>query len=360
LLTLTGFSGCLAGLMDEVLEIDTQSTRTFFIREIANYAKSAPALSILRTVLESLQTYHLPAEIALKSIEQNQKEGIEIQYTTLIRFIDEHLSGANDQAAITGEPYCNPPFYQAIVNWANTFLRDSEEGKRILPQEYAFQKSDFQKYVYQKLFVVLFHVSRISPGPGVYHAELTWLAAKSILTFGNERLCICKGIMLSLFLKHAFKDQDGEWRMIDIRPLPETQTMWDGFLLERTSRAKKEAINKYMKDLIMPAVSNAVALNNPSDLLLKHVHDNFINEMIIFVSWADNFRMRLHTCEQLLDWTTSVWDWLFQSYDSTNNDRTRRKFIITREKFKNTMDRRITRFRDSPQNRPATEGSPAP
>jgi hypothetical protein len=101
------------------------------------------------------------------------------------------------------------------------------------------------------------------------------------------------------------------------------RTLWSGFPVENSEYTA--GITTYM-DMIKPVVSTRVLPQNLAIILMDHVQENFIDNMINLVKSAQTDGMGPENCKKLLEWATRVWDWILQPYTKINKDRSRRVF----------------------------------
>jgi hypothetical protein len=121
LLILTSISGCLAFIYPEILRYDTRHTTQFFDAQIRESGGSTVVLYTIRTILDSLLTYHLPAEIALKSIDCPTKGEIEQQYIERIHTIDREVAARGGGGLVA-------KLFHAVSHWARGGVGVSMKG----------------------------------------------------------------------------------------------------------------------------------------------------------------------------------------------------------------------------------------
>jgi hypothetical protein len=174
--------------------------------------------------------YHLPAEVVLESIDQEKRLEIENQYNHLIGIINRHRSAPTIPAPITGDPIPVENLCQEIIDWTeNTYKEES-------------QTQTPEKYVLQKLLVVMFRLNRMEPRYGSHlkwQRESTLWVAKLIATLNIERLVVCEAMMLSDILGTPVSAVK-----TDIQLERKVETIWDESLLENST--KKTAIILYV------------------------------------------------------------------------------------------------------------------
>jgi hypothetical protein len=346
LLILTGISGCLAYLDPQFVIDETEHTIQFFDAQIQALGGSTFVLSTIRTILDSVWTYHLDAEIALQSIDGTMKGHIEEQYAVLIHTIDHWLKVQSQQVAVDGEvEVFNEQdlvanLFQAILNWASKYqgMLDSNvwtsESYRV----------EVERYVHQKLFVVMYQASISAPTTTV-KSQLVLSAATSMSKLDMGRICVCEGIMLSVFLKNPYTLPDplNQWRMADIKQRLDFQSMWDHFGLDKETRRR---ITRYTQDTVLP--ESLVAGDRPAsdldntvvpdtvpalDMAQSHivyVYSNFAQEMRRFHHiLRDDIGMEPKHRQRFVKWIQRVWARLCKP--------------ITEEEaaYKSTVDRNI-------------------
>jgi hypothetical protein len=66
-----------------------------------------------------------------------------------------------------------------------------------------------------------------------------------------DRMCVCEGIVLSVFLKRPYTlpDPYHQWQMADIKQRLDFESMWDGFDLDNETRRR---ITIYTQDTVIP------------------------------------------------------------------------------------------------------------
>jgi hypothetical protein len=308
----------------QYLNRETRSTIEFFSTQSHRYHLRPHALFILRGVLVSLTTYHLPAETAVTSIGPDKQQQIEGEYNNLINSIDHliNLNTQNNPAAIIAgsEPDLINALLEEIIDWTDRLFLDE------------CQKDHPERYVFQKSFVLLFHLGRIASknNLGQLEDQSTILAARSIAKLEIDRLRLCEGMMLSFFInKNPFPDMNDTSVLTDIQlglVQRVIQTIWGRFGAPNTRR--RAAITAYMINLIKPSAPNGVPQHDPTESSLAKVHQGFIKGVIRFVGLAHGFEMRPDHCSQLLEWATRVWDWVFHSYNNPERDRIRTEFRL--------------------------------
>jgi hypothetical protein len=304
MLILIGFSGCLASLSDRVVEIDTQSTTQFFSTQIGLYGSNPRALNILRSLLESLQAYQLPAEVALQSIDKAKKHKINKQYNDLIRTINDHLSAPSLPAA-TGEPRSVTNLCKDIITWTKDVF------------SLLIQTPPPEKYVLQKLLVVMFGVSRIEEVGGsrdLQEESEAFLEMLIAYVDDIDRLVLCEAMMLSAMIESTVSNMHDTSVRTNIQLKLKIETMWGESLVENGT--KKKAIISFIENLIEPMVSNDMPPQNPSVKLQKDFREGFIYGTIRLVDSAHRFGMSSQNRKHVLTWAKGVWDWYFQRYDS--------------------------------------------
>jgi hypothetical protein len=275
---------------------------------------------MFRSILVSLKTFHLPAEVALQSIRPEKKREIANGYNGLINMIDDHLAAEYNQAAITDVPYEATYLCYTIIRWT---YHNHDEAER---------KPVLKKYLFQKLFVVLLHVSHLAPKSRCSETLVT-LTAKSIAEFDIERLCVCEGIMLSVFLRRPFINRHNKWVGLKIPKQEELQTLWDGVLGENGAI---HPITRYTINLVNTVLPD-MGSYNPPESQATHVYRTFIDEIIEFVRCANSHNMGCHNCGQLLLWATYVWDLVLESDDSLEKHE-------IKDTFQKTMHKMIAAF----------------
>jgi hypothetical protein len=99
-------------------------------------------------------------------------------------------------------------------------------------------------------------------------------ATKSIASFEMDRLCVCEGIMLSVFLNYPFIEHRNPQLMGNIRDagLP---TMWDRFLIFDTTYP---AIIAYMHNIVFPPTMTP---HDESMLCFRQVMEDFNWRLIL-------------------------------------------------------------------------------
>jgi hypothetical protein len=328
LLILTGFSWC-SFIAPQLLTLDILLTTEFFDTQISIYRSSWRDLYILRGILESLTTFHLPAEVALKEIQSETKDEIKLIYNALIHRIDGHMSAQNNQAVIPDQPYSATYLCRTIMSWAdhNHYLVN--------------QHPRLKYYVFQKLFVVMLRVSQIAP-ISEFTPRLISSAAESISTLGFGRLCVAEGIMLAVFLKRPFDNFKPDLEMVKTPTQPKLETMWDGVF---TKKALQNAITAYTINLVNTVLPHGPVIPyNPPESLPRHAYRTFIEGIIQFVGWAAYHNMKSDWCERILLWATHVWDLVLKANESPENDHSPEKDEIKNE-FQITMDQLIASIR---------------
>jgi hypothetical protein len=352
LLILTGISGCLAYLDHGILRDDTQHTTKFFEAQIDQSSGSRLFLSTIQTILESVRTYHLPAEFALKSIDATMMGEIDQQYTELIDTIDQILLALGPEVAVGGSVVVGSG--ADVVNEGDLVANLFRE---VIQWALKYPVTAMQHdYVYQKLFLVMFHVSiclyeigqtttvlhnydKRGKGPTL-HKQSVFLAATFMSELGVGRLCVCEGIMLSVFLKRPYPQPDpyGQWEMADIKERLEFQSMWDDFGLDPATRSRiityteatvipvwmvaHDSVESHLENTVDPTLLNLHELHldnavdpNKVPLLsldqshVMYVYWNFVTEIQRLQNLLeDKIRMEPKHRQQLLKWTKRVWD----------------------------------------------------
>jgi hypothetical protein len=268
----------------------------------------------------SLLVLHLPAEFALKSIDERMKVEIEMKYYKLIGEIDSRMNRlleveSSGPSTIIDDATSVNDLVNAILYWASGYYTEE------------IQQHPLENYVHQKLFVIMIHVSEIPRVPGIKKHSMNW-AAKSIAKFDMDRLCICEGIMLAAFLRRPFSDLYGKWGLVALRWLLEIRTLWrDSPLVDET----KLSITTYMESIVFPV---KLLSHDPAASVHSHVYNKFVKEIMGLVRLTHGNEMNPRHCIHLLDWATKVWDRLFQRDISNEHDEIRTEFSGKMEKIK--------------------------
>jgi hypothetical protein len=140
------------GILGPDLDYDIKLTTEFFDKQIDDYQSSPNDLYILRSILESLKTFHLPAEVALRTIPSGKKDYIDGIYKELIGKIDGYRSAKTTwPLVIIDTPYSATGLCNAIIRWV-------EQHRELVKQ-----KPHLEKYLLLKLFVIVLNVSQIAP-----------------------------------------------------------------------------------------------------------------------------------------------------------------------------------------------------
>jgi hypothetical protein len=331
LLILPGISGCLAYLDPVTSTIDAEHTTLFFAVLVGRFPANQLVFSTIRTILDSLLTYHLPAEIALQSIDDTMKAGIEEPYIELINDIHRLLNPQTTQVAINeevvidiaslpvdGEAVVTNLLY-GVIEWAKGY-KDRLGDLFILRDRKNYDQ--LADYVHQKMFVVMLQVFEIAQNRMVKD-KARFLAAAFMSKLDMDRLCVCEGIMLAAFLKrpYPFTDPNGQWEKADIKQRLKLQTMWDDFLLVD---ATKPGITTYMDNTVVPdrvqpsdqpeshqddsMVPSRMEPDHPPRSHVEYICYNFFDEMKVFLGLVEVTEMKPNHREQLLTWTDRVWD----------------------------------------------------
>jgi hypothetical protein len=311
-LFLTRFSGCWAVLSQTFIIDDTNDTVGFFNDQVNDYQHNDLALSILQTLLESLTTYHIPAEIALGSFDEPSQRYIEDRYSPVInRIKTQRREIAMDRAQydseaegydlfaisdiIDAEKKSVPELIAVIIPWTRPSQIHIPDNLR-----------DNEKYIYLKIFVLLTHLLTIATTPE-NKADLIQLSAKSISKFDIDRIVICEGIILSVFLKIPFRDKNGEWEMGKIRNGLKINTMWND-ILRSVERNTAIRIRTFLNDAVVFEDGSTVTTPSAELSPTGHVHNKLITQIIELASAAKDYGMESAECRTLLLWARRVWD----------------------------------------------------
>jgi hypothetical protein len=299
LLILTSISGSFAYLDPGVLDRDAESMAMFFQAMICGAQGDQLVLSTIRTIVESLLIYHLPAEIALESIEKTKKTEIEKRYKELIDM-------ANNKPGTNIPGSCNGRYMgikvdgvlNAVLEWTTDYIKEVRHPSVV-------------NYVHQKLFVLVLQVYETAmqhekfdiSAPSKIQTQSRLLAARLMSKLDMKRLCVCEGIMLSVFLKRPFSGLFDRKLAEYIQRL-NFQTMWDGFALAESTTTELTAYTKKIVD------RNGVPSMNRNSSHGGHFYENFVKEIEEFLKIANDEGMEGSHQRQVLMWTQRVWDWL--------------------------------------------------
>jgi hypothetical protein len=332
-------SGCFAYLDADFLHYETQQTTLFFDAQLRQSGSSMVVVSTIRTILESLLTYHLPAEFALQSIDNTRKNEIESQYNGLIFSIDRWREVLSQQLAARGgvgvanEGVVVANLFLEVLKWARDY--------QVMFKGYELASG----YVHQKLFVVMFHLGIIrrtttvlddyegfnwesnNDKPSLAHdgpplkQQSVLSAARFMSKLDLARICVCEGIALSVFFKgaHTVPDPYRQWRMAVIKERLKFHTLWDGFGLDPATQSR---IVTYMEHTVIPdsVLERDSRMSHPSNTVdpnmldptyshLNYVYENFTREILQFQKiLKDPVRMEPNHRRQLVMWTERVWN----------------------------------------------------
>jgi hypothetical protein len=286
-LFLTRFSGCLAYLDEGFIIDDTAYTVDFYNGQIGKYHQNDLALSILQDMFESLRTYHIPAEVALGSINEDSTDHIEACYTGVIDRITTWRREIPPPATI--DRVAVKQLLDAIITWTETYIQIAKREPLV------------QEYIYQKIFVLEIQVLAML-SPSANRSRLIQLAAMSIATFDKGRVCVCEAIMLSVFLKIPYKDEKNKWKPQAIRRYLGIETLWD--CLE--GEPKQDEIRTYILNAFV-LEKKSTETTPVSIRPLVHVHDKLISPLMELARAAFLHDMNPIMCKQLLAWAKSVW-----------------------------------------------------
>jgi flagellar biosynthesis regulator FlaF len=279
----------MAYLDNESLKLDTQFTFQFFQQVTENFKYSTSSMSTIKTILQSLITYHLQAEMALQSIDIHRKNLILTRYRALAFRADLNLK----KSVLFDDGNQLGYLFDGIFEWTTDYWKKA-------------QRHQLKDYMCQKLFVIMLHILEITPGrlSVVRDHSLCW-AAKAVARFGTDRLCISEGIMLSVFFRSPFSDIYNTWNLEDIGKRLAIPTLWEDAL---GVDPRKSSITTYMENIMFPV---EVPPHYPPESPYYHVHQNFVKEIMTFVELTHGNNMKSTHCIHLLDWAAKVWDRLF-------------------------------------------------